>query len=152
MEVKNNRAIYWKILKKEGLSEKVKRAKDILQSSHDLARQMSPLAFYRHLLLGCNLSSELTASKTEIKEHLIDFLTQIQTIEKINDYDLGKTLAAMRDRELVVKAPEKNVQGVRILTVHGAKGCEAPVVVLPDTASIGSMRDHLLWVKKSNEE
>lgn len=38
-------------------------------------------------------------------------------------------------------------EGVRILTVHGAKGLQAPLVILPDTmTALGDMsRDRLLW-------
>ncbi len=36
---------------------------------------------------------------------------------------------------------------VRILTVHGAKGLEAPVVFLPDTISVPDQRVALLWSK-----
>ncbi len=34
---------------------------------------------------------------------------------------------------------------VRIMTVHGAKGLEAPFVILPDTTSLSPMRDSLVW-------
>ncbi|MBV8939480.1 MAG: UvrD-helicase domain-containing protein, partial [Alphaproteobacteria bacterium] len=34
---------------------------------------------------------------------------------------------------------------VRVMTVHGAKGLEAPVVVLPDTTYLPQPRDRLLW-------
>ncbi|MGH7038912.1 MAG: double-strand break repair helicase AddA, partial [Stellaceae bacterium] len=36
---------------------------------------------------------------------------------------------------------------VRILTVHGAKGLEAPVVFLPDTMQVPSSRTDLLWTE-----
>jgi ATP-dependent helicase/nuclease subunit A len=36
---------------------------------------------------------------------------------------------------------------VRVLTVHGAKGLEAPVVFLPDTISVPDQRVALLWSK-----
>jgi ATP-dependent helicase/nuclease subunit A len=34
---------------------------------------------------------------------------------------------------------------VRIMTVHGAKGLQAPIVFLPDTAQIPTQSDRLLW-------
>jgi ATP-dependent helicase/nuclease subunit A len=34
---------------------------------------------------------------------------------------------------------------VRILTVHGAKGLQAPLVILPDTTAIPGVRDELFW-------
>jgi len=34
---------------------------------------------------------------------------------------------------------------VRIMTVHGAKGLQAPLVILPDTTSMPREDDELLW-------
>jgi len=35
---------------------------------------------------------------------------------------------------------------VRIMTVHGAKGLQAPVVILPDTTSVPDQRETLFWL------
>jgi ATP-dependent helicase/nuclease subunit A len=40
---------------------------------------------------------------------------------------------------------ERQRDEVRILTVHGAKGLEAPVVFLPDTMQLPTRQDALLW-------
>ncbi len=38
---------------------------------------------------------------------------------------------------------------VRVMTVHGAKGLEAPIVILPDTTGKPSQDDDFLWLKPS---
>ena len=36
---------------------------------------------------------------------------------------------------------------VRIMTVHGAKGLQAPIVILPDTTQLPQARPNLLWLR-----
>ncbi len=54
--------------------------------------------------------------------------------------------------ETEIKRDLERAQGaVRILTVHGAKGLEAPIVFLPDTTSLPSGRgDPLLWAEEDD--
>src|SRR5690606_6374572 len=52
---------------------------------------------------------------------------------------LAGFLAFMRDGERDIKRDmEHGRNEVRVMTVHGAKGLEAPIVFLPDTTSAGS--------------
>ena len=46
-------------------------------------------------------------------------------------------------RELDEGARDK----VRIMTVHGAKGLQAPIVILPDTTQLPQARPNLLWLR-----
>ncbi len=41
---------------------------------------------------------------------------------------------------------------VRVMTVHGAKGLQAPVVILPDTTGLPKQDDRLLWAGQSGAE
>jgi ATP-dependent helicase/nuclease subunit A len=45
----------------------------------------------------------------------------------------------------VKRDPEQPRDEVRVMTVHGAKGLEAPVVILPDTHYGPQARDRLVW-------
>ena len=47
-------------------------------------------------------------------------------------------------RDLVARQRDE----VRILTVHGAKGLEAPVIFLPDTMQLPTLPDTLLWTER----
>ena len=50
--------------------------------------------------------------------------------------DLESFVAEMAESEIEVKRQQDEGKGeVRVMTVHGAKGLEAPVVILPDTAT-----------------
>jgi ATP-dependent helicase/nuclease subunit A len=49
-------------------------------------------------------------------------------------------------RDLDQGANEPDAAGqVRIMTVHGAKGLEAPIVILPDTAQVPKQTERILW-------
>lgn len=50
-----------------------------------------------------------------------------------------------------IKRELEEAQGrVRIMTVHGSKGLQAPIVILPDTLRAGSARrNRILWQDKS---
>ncbi len=41
---------------------------------------------------------------------------------------------------------------VRIMTVHGAKGLQAPIVILPDTTGISSKAPRLVWIERRGEQ
>ena len=45
----------------------------------------------------------------------------------------------------VKREQEAAGETVRILTVHGAKGLQAPLVILPDTTALPPDKDTLLW-------
>ena len=52
------------------------------------------------------------------------------------------------DTEVKRDFAAKQRDEVRILTVHGAKGLEAPVVFLPDTMQLPNLPDTLLWTQR----
>ena len=47
---------------------------------------------------------------------------------------------------------EHGVNAVRIMTVHGSKGLQAPIVFLPDTIHVGSYPNSLLWGEVDGEK
>lgn len=51
----------------------------------------------------------------------------------------------------VKRQMEEDAGAVRIMTVHASKGLQAPIVILPDTASApsGNKRDRILWPDRS---
>ena len=67
--------------------------------------------------------------------------------------DLERFLARMAASEIEVKREQEDTAGrgggeVRVMTAHGAKGLEAPIVILPDTTTrAGAMGGPLLDVE-----
>ncbi len=90
----------------------------------------------------------------EALDPLDEFLNIALTFETGNIAALQGFLVAMEQGDSEIKREQEEAGGaVRIMTVHGAKGLEAPIVILPDTVratrtSGGSQR--LIWPDKSN--
>ena len=50
-------------------------------------------------------------------------------------------------REAEAAGPGAGADVVRIMTVHGAKGLQAPIVILPDTTGMPNPRETLFWLR-----
>lgn len=72
----------------------------------------------------------------EVDDVFAEFLELALAHEQTQQPSLQGFLAAMRSRDVMIKR-ELNERGggVRVMTVHGAKGLEAPIVILADAAS-----------------
>ena len=110
------------------------------------AKLVPPFDFYSRVLgrldgEGRSMRQRiLTRLGAEAEEALDAFLAQALEAEGRGDRDLETFVAAMATSELEIKREQDESRGdgpgeVRVMTVHGAKGLEAPVVILPDTST-----------------
>ncbi len=78
---------------------------------------------------------------------LDEFLALALDYDRRHAPSLQGFLAWFRASETEVKRDldQGNREQVRIMTVHGAKGLQAPIVYLPDTTSLPRDRERLLW-------
>jgi len=77
---------------------------------------------------------------------LAEFLAQALIYERQHPPSLQGFLHWLERGETEVKRdPEQRRDELRIMTVHGAKGLQAPIVILPDTCQMPNARDSLLW-------
>lgn len=78
----------------------------------------------------------LTRLGREAEDALDEVLAQALSLEGRGVRDLERFTAALERSDLQVKRELDTGSGeVRVMTVHGAKGLEAPVVILPDTTT-----------------
>jgi ATP-dependent helicase/nuclease subunit A len=95
----------------------------------------SPYAFYTELLYARDAMKRFVARMGKgVQEILEVFLEQARTYETSHPPSLQGFLHWLTlDSSDIKRDTELNANEVRIMTVHGAKGLEAPIVFLPET-------------------
>jgi len=101
------------------------------------ARRMTPFAFYAWLLgAGGGRRQMLARLGHEAADALDEFLNLALDYERTEAPSLQGFVASLRQGEAEVKRDmEMDRDEVRVMTVHGAKGLEAPIVILADTTT-----------------
>ncbi len=122
-----------------------------------------PYEFYSSILMNTcpgNQKSGLNAMYTrlgfEAEDPLVEFLNAVERFEKNHVASLQGFLAWLDAGEAEVKREinlNPETPRVHIMTVHGAKGLEAPIVILPDTTGLpednARARPKFLWPEGS---
>ncbi|MBX7198939.1 MAG: double-strand break repair helicase AddA [Rhodospirillaceae bacterium] len=109
---------------------------------------LSPAELYGHILVGLDGRKKLLARLGAEAEDAIDeFLNlalayQRQHVPSLQGFlhwiTAGKT-------EIKRDLDQGGADAVRVLTAHGAKGLQAPIVFLPDTCQAPTLQDRLFW-------
>lgn len=111
------------------------------------AGQRRPFEFYGRVLslgdaAGRSMRARLlTRLGSEAEDALDEFLAQVLAAEQRGVEDLERLAAEFADLDITVKREmEAGRNEVRVMTTHGAKGLEAPIVFLPETTLEGGAR------------
>jgi len=113
---------------------------------HDWRRRLDferPFNFYSTVLYREGGLRKMRARfGAEIDDVVAEFLELALQHEQSPQPSLLGFLAALRSREVTIRRELGEAgAGVRVMTVHGAKGLEAPIVILADAASTEAGRD-----------
>jgi ATP-dependent helicase/nuclease subunit A len=121
--------------KKAGESAKFAETVSRLDALADEARRATPFGFYAALLgAGGGRHRFLARLGAEANDALDEFLNLAFDYERRETPSLQGFVAWLRDARAEVKRDmEIRRDEVRVMTVHGAKGLEAPIVILADT-------------------
>ena len=98
----------------------------------------------------------MQAIRTRLGEDALDpldeFLNATLSFERTHGAGLQSFLQWQANNENQIKREmEEAGSAVRIMTVHGAKGLQAPIVFLPDTVRVGGRKsDSIYWPHKTN--
>lgn len=122
---------------------KYQKTAERLNSMIDYSQNFAPFEFYRRVLdmvdaQGQSLLKSVYARLSlEAQDALEAFLNKALAHQRQKAPSLQHFLEAMMGDKQEIKREMDTAQGeVRVMTVHGAKGLEAPVVILPDTTQL----------------
>jgi ATP-dependent helicase/nuclease subunit A len=108
-----------------------------LDALREKSRTMTPFGFYADLFGAQGARQKLLARLGhEAADALDEFLNLALDYERIETPSLQGFLAWLRSAQAEVKRDMEMARDeVRVMTVHGAKGLEAPIVILADTTT-----------------
>jgi ATP-dependent helicase/nuclease subunit A len=111
-----------------------------------------PFNFYADVLYGGGGLRRMRGRfGSEIDDVVAEFLDLALLHEQSEQPSLIGFLAELRAREVTIKRELAEIgTGVRVMTVHGAKGLEAPIVILADAASTEKGRDRRCVYMRAN--
>jgi ATP-dependent helicase/nuclease subunit A len=112
-----------------------------------LARQCGPFAFFSRVV-----QQHMTAILTRLGSEAEDAVRALLDLALDYEREEGNSLSGfanwMKGSDTTIKREMEEAQGrLRIMTVHGSKGLEAPIVILADAGDVPSNTDRtkLLW-------
>jgi ATP-dependent helicase/nuclease subunit A len=110
---------------------------------------LPPFEFYaRHLGAGGGRKRLLARLGPAAIEPIEAFLAQALVFEQSHPPSMQAFLHWLRaDTTELIRDPDQPRDEVRVLTCHGAKGLEAPIVFIADATFVPTTRDRLLWTE-----
>ena len=120
---------------------------DMLEDLRKRADFMRPYDLLEHALTRHKCREKLLARLgPESDEGITALLDQALSYEQNDVPSLTGFLTWLATDEVTIKRQiDSNSDQIRVMTVHGAKGLEAPIVILPDTVTIQNrQRDDIL--------
>ena len=110
----------------------------------------APFEFFAYVLGPLNGRTKfLSRLGMEVNEALDEFLTLVINFEVNNVPSLEVFLHWITSEKIEIKRDleQKNLNAVRIMTVHGSKGLQGNIVFLPDTRFVSTKKPSLLFTK-----
>ena len=109
---------------------------------------LTPAELYGHILVACDGRRKLLARLgIDADDPIDEFMNLALAYQRSHPPTLQGFLhwLAAGDTEIKRDLEQSGGNAVRVITVHGAKGLQAPIVFMPDTAQAPTMRSSLLW-------
>lgn len=112
----------------------------------------SPYELYAGVLFETSLENETGRQRIvgrlglEAEDPLEEFMSLALSYDRMEAPSLQNFLHWVEAGDVEVKRDlEQGGDNVRVITVHGAKGLQAPIVIMPDTTTVPIQSPRLLW-------
>jgi ATP-dependent helicase/nuclease subunit A len=139
---RGNKSLWSRLLEKSKIDARFVEATDYLKTWRGEADFLPPYEFFASLLereFGKFRRRMLARLGAEASDPIDELLNLALTCDEQEPPSLQGFLTWLRSTERQIKRDmEQGRDEVRIMTVHGAKGLEAPIVFLPDTCTTKS--------------
>ena len=112
----------------------------------DFATSNTLFDFFYHLIEVVGLRAILASSNgTSTHDVLDELLNLVMQFEKSHSSSLQEFIYWIERKDMEVKRDPYALGLVRVMTIHGSKGLQSPIVILADTTSLPSRQNQLLW-------
>ena len=144
-------SLYARLMSHQGADSGFGRMVDRLSYFRAVADKVSVFSFFSTVLGECRQAFRARLGSA-VDEALDHFLALAQSFGNGGGVSLTEFLALVRGsggevrRDMDAAAANE----IRVMTIHGAKGLEAPLVVLPDMLRASSSRDRLIKDSQSD--
>jgi len=127
-------SLYARLMSYRGSDEKFGRVADQIALWRTVADRESVFGFFSFVLVNGGRHNFIRRLGQAVNESLDYFLSLAQSMARGDGVSLLQFLAAIRGTGGDIKRDMDSAGGdeVRVMTIHGAKGLEAPIVILPD--------------------
>ena len=120
-----------------------------LQSLINLAQHNRPFEFFSYILNDLQGRRKFIARlSSECEDAIDEFINLTLNFEQDNIPSLQLFIEWMLSDDVEVKRnlEQNDFDAVRLMTVHGSKGLQAPIVILPDTVRIKNTNQEAGWI------
>jgi ATP-dependent helicase/nuclease subunit A len=127
----------------------------VLSDLRGLADRLTPHALFAHILGVLGGKRRLLARLgAEAEDPIDEFVTLTLAFQRAHPPSLQGFLRWLETGAVEIKRDleQGGRDAVRIMTVHGSKGLQAPIVFLPDTLQVPLRGDRLLWLGEGEKE